>query len=240
MKLTFYNRPGREAMIRTAQPKRAWMDATFESFAYRCLPLSIANAHGWEILSPATFAAVWDGSEGQGGVKIVSDDDPTLLPASHFGHGILTFYTHGVFRTEPGWDLWVTGPPNTFRDGLAPLTGVVETDWLNASFTMNWRFTRPDVPVLFELGEPFCFVFPVRRGLLEQVECEMRELAEEPELLRSFTAWGTSRDQHNVEKQAEGTEAAREKWQKDYYQGRNVEGPDGPPDHKIKLRLKPF
>jgi hypothetical protein len=69
MKLTFYNRPGREAMIRTAQPKREWMDETFESFAYRCLPLSIANAHGWEILSPATFAAVWDGSEGQSGSR---------------------------------------------------------------------------------------------------------------------------------------------------------------------------
>jgi hypothetical protein len=52
-------------------------------------------------------------------------------------------------------------------------------------------------------------------------------MAEEPGLLRSFDAWGTSRDQHNVEKQALGTEAAKEKWQKDYYQGRNVEGPTG-------------
>ena len=94
--------------------------------------------------------------------------------------------------------------------------------------------------MLFELGDPFCFVFPVKRGLLEEFEVEAREMAQEPGLLRSFDAWGTSRDQHNVEKQAPDTEAAKEKWQKDYYQGRNVEGPDGPPDHMIKLRLRPF
>ena len=30
---------------------RAWMDATPHSFAYRCLPLTVANSHGWEILN---------------------------------------------------------------------------------------------------------------------------------------------------------------------------------------------
>jgi hypothetical protein len=28
------------------------MDASPEAFAYRCLPLNIANAHGWGILTP--------------------------------------------------------------------------------------------------------------------------------------------------------------------------------------------
>jgi hypothetical protein len=131
------------------------MDETFESFAYRCLPITMANAYGWEILSPASFMAVWDSTEGQSGVKVVSSDAPNLLPASHFGHGVLTFYTHGVFRTDPGYDLWVTGPPNAIRDGIMPITGVVETDWLCASFTMNWRFTRPNAAVFFEADEPY-------------------------------------------------------------------------------------
>ena len=240
MKLTFYNRPGRWAQIRPATSKRSWMDETFESFAYRCLPLSIANAHGWEFLSPCSFMAVWDGTESQSGVKIVSEDDPTILPASHFGHGILTFYTHGVFRTEPGYDLWVTGSPNTFRDGIQPVTGVVETDWLCASFTMNWRFTRPNAAVFFEVGDPFCFVFPVQRGLLEQVTPEIRRMEDDPELLKSYTAWGTSRDQHNVAKQQPDSMEAKEKWQKDYYLGRNVQGPEAPNNHKRKVRLKRF
>ena len=74
---------------------------------------------------------------------------------------------HGVFRTEPGWNLFVGGSPNEPKDGLYPLSGVIETDWAPYSFTMNWQFTRPDHWISFEEGEPFCFLYPVQRGLLE-------------------------------------------------------------------------
>jgi len=33
------------------------MDDTNGEFAYRCLPLNIANAHGWIILNNASFVA---------------------------------------------------------------------------------------------------------------------------------------------------------------------------------------
>jgi hypothetical protein len=32
---------------------------------------------------------------------------------------------------------------NSPKDGIAPLTGVIETDWLPYPFTMNWQMTRP-------------------------------------------------------------------------------------------------
>ena len=57
MKLTCYEISADPINIRPAQPERAWMDASNQGFAYRCLPLVIANAHGWEILSPASFEA---------------------------------------------------------------------------------------------------------------------------------------------------------------------------------------
>ncbi len=38
--------------------------------------------------------------------------------------------------------MWVGGPPNHIKDGIQPLTGLVETDWLPFPFTMNWMFTR--------------------------------------------------------------------------------------------------
>ena len=34
------------------RPQRAWMDAFHDRHAYRCLPLTMANTTGWEILSP--------------------------------------------------------------------------------------------------------------------------------------------------------------------------------------------
>lgn len=33
-----------------APTQRTWMDATDDRFAYRCLPLNIANQHGWWLL----------------------------------------------------------------------------------------------------------------------------------------------------------------------------------------------
>ena len=46
---------GHELRIRPAPVEREWMDDSDQRFAYRCLPLNIANAHGWEILCTPGF-----------------------------------------------------------------------------------------------------------------------------------------------------------------------------------------
>jgi Family of unknown function (DUF6065) len=43
-----------------------------------------------------------------------------------------------VFRTPPGCNLYVRGPANSPKDGIAALEGIIETDWSEATFTMNW------------------------------------------------------------------------------------------------------
>jgi len=70
MHLTCFLHPGWQPLIRPAPAKRDWMDATPESFAYRCLPLNIANAHGWELLNPCAFEACWNGQTDTGAVTI--------------------------------------------------------------------------------------------------------------------------------------------------------------------------
>jgi hypothetical protein len=42
-------------------PDRLWMDAFADRHAYRCLPLTIANSHSWEILTPGGFEIEWNG-----------------------------------------------------------------------------------------------------------------------------------------------------------------------------------
>ncbi len=171
MDLTCYVRDGWRPKIRPAEATRAWMDASPERFAYRCLPLNIANAHGWEILASTGVSAYWTGG---GGVEdVVVRPDPgtpaDAAPVSLFGQGVLTFHVFGLFRTPPGWNLWVGGSPNLPKDAIYPLTGVVETDWAPYTFTMNWRFTRRYRRVRFERDEPICFIFPVQRAVLEEV-----------------------------------------------------------------------
>ena len=51
--------------------ERAWMDVFTDRHAYRCLPLSIANTHGWELLVPGAFEVEWNGGHHEHGVTKV-------------------------------------------------------------------------------------------------------------------------------------------------------------------------
>ncbi|MGE0669192.1 MAG: DUF6065 family protein [Sphingomonadales bacterium] len=242
MDLTAYLHPGWTPLIRPAPATRPWMDATPESFAYRCLPLNIANAHGWEVLAPFGFSAVWDGGAGTEAVTVTPDAgaDPARVAVSLFGQGVLTFHVEAIMRTPPGWDLWVSGSPNRQKDGIQPLTGVVETDWSPFTFTMNWRFTRPGQPIRFESMEPFCFLFPVQRGAVEAFEPRFAPLGADPATERRFRTWSEARDAFHARMQREPPKAPADRWQKHYYRGTDVAGEALAPDHRAKLRARAF
>ena len=242
MEFTAYLHPGWAPLIRPAPATRAWMDATPESFAYRCLPLNIANAHGWEVLTPCGFDAVWDGGNTPDAVKITlaPGADPQRAPVSLFGQGVITFHIEAILRTPPGWNLWVGGSPNRQKDGIAPLTGVVETDWSPFTFTMNWRFTRLDHPVHFDAMEPICFLFPMERAAIEKFEPSFAPLGADPATEERFHAWSAARDAFHARMQQEPPKAPADRWQKHYYRGVDVTGQSLVDDHKSKLRLKPF
>jgi hypothetical protein len=240
MKLIAYPTAQDPPQIRPAAATRPWLDRLPAAFGYRCLPLNIANSHGWELVCPTGFEAVWRGGTSPGSIEVKTDGDGRWGGTSHFGSGILTFHAGYLFRTEPGWNIYVTGPTNAPRDGIAPLTGVVETDWAPYTFTMNWAFTRPDVPVRFEAGEAFCFFFPTPREALEAVEPEIRDMAEEPETQDRYHTWISSRAKFIRELRDPESVAAADKWQKRYYRGEWPEGGKAREDHRIKLTLKPF
>ena len=64
MKLIAHVIDGHHVDIRPAPVERDWMEATSQRFAYRCLPLNIANAYGWEVLCNTSFLATWTGGGG--------------------------------------------------------------------------------------------------------------------------------------------------------------------------------
>lgn len=128
-----------------------------ERFPYRCLPLQIANSHGWELLCPYAIEAEWDGSSSRRGITVRSfGPKGATFAKSKFGVGILSF-SHGVMlRTDDPYALYITGPINSGKDGIFPLTAIAETSWLPAQIPMNWKFTRAQIRVRFEKDEPFC------------------------------------------------------------------------------------
>lgn len=238
LRLTAHSLGGPAPTLRPAPARRDWMDATPQGFANRCLPLTIANAHGWEVVGEGGFEAWWNGGPNPDDITIRAERPGRPTPVSHFGSGILTFHVDLVFRTDPGVSLWVSGPPNRPKDGIYPLTGIVETDWSPATFTMNWRFTRPRHPVRFAPGEPVCFLFPLPRDLIPRTEPRLRPIADDPALDAAYRDWSASRAGFNVGLKNPESEARAQGWQRDYHRGRIGEATAE--DHLTRLRPKPF
>lgn len=222
MKLTCYTLDDKPNEMIPGRTDRDWMDQFDARHPYRCLPLVMANSTGWELLSPCSFTASWTGGPAANDIRLDLDDDyPDLkrFATSHFTRGVLTFHTSYLFRTEPGWDIWCGGAPNYVKDGIQPLTGIVETDWLPFPFTMNWRFTRPGI-VSFKKGEPFCFIMPVPHASVDQFEPVVKRLGAEPELVAEYEAWRKSREDFLVGLDANDPEVLRQGWQRHYFKGR--------------------
>jgi hypothetical protein len=255
--------PAGDMPIEVAPLERSWMDATDRRAAYRCLPLTIANQAGWLIACPAGFTAYWSGGPDKGSLYLDFDPpggaaapdplagsvvsfaapapaaprDPRIL--SHFGYGVVTFTLPYLFRTPRGVNLWVKGPSNSIKDGAQPLEGVVETDWLPASFTMNWKLTRPDHPVRFERGEPICMLVPVPRGLAEALRPVCLPLGANAELEHEYREWERSRILFNAALGTERPGAVRRGWQRDYTKGLTPSGQQAQ-EHQTRLQLRPF
>jgi len=248
MRLDCYLAKGHELDIRPASAKREWMDATGGQFAYRCLPLSIANAHGWVICTSSAFEVEWNGGEDPKDVQVFPLGEDPHPAYGHFGYGILTFAPKAMFRTDPDYNLWVSGPPNTFKDGIQALSAVVETDWMPYTFTMNWKVTRPDHRIRFEKGEPYCFVFPVQRGLVEEMEPKLRDLGEDPEAQRQDGYARRMRNFLNNVKtmkvlegeEAEVMNAKALNFQMWYMKGQMPDGSGVFEGHQRRLELRPF
>ena len=222
--------------VEVASANRGWMDRTSSGFANRCLPLRIANQAGWFILNPEEIEVVWDGREGVNSLTFTRGTMDERFFSSHFGHGILTWKIPYLFRTPQGYNLYVRGPANWCKDGAAPLDGIVETDWAVSTFTMNWKITRPGVPIRFEKGEPICMIFPSPRGEVERFAPEVRNISDDPELEGRFKEWKQSREEFNQRMRVSGS---TRDWQKHYYLGKTLKD-ELFPAHQVKLRVRKF
>ena len=226
--------------LRPAPVDRTWMETPAGRFAKRCLPLLIANQAGWELLNPIGFSAIWQGSDDLSAVTIWPDAPvQPFWVTSHFGSGIVTWHVPYLFRTPHGYNLLVRGPANLPKDGINALEGIVETDWTPATFTMNWKFTRPNHALRFEAGEPIALVVPMRRGELESFRPVLREAASDPSTFADFQRFSASRLEFLRSLKIPGSSAQLAGWQRDYMLGRHVDG-SVMPEHQTKLRLTPF
>jgi hypothetical protein len=205
------------------------MDDFPDRHAYRCLPLSIANAYGWDILCPVAVAIDWNGGARSEDMTIRALQPlPDGRPASdfcrsHFSSGIVTFHTDYIFRTDDEWDLLATGPFNSPKEDICPLTGVIESNWLPYPFTMNWQAMKPGT-IAFEKDEPFCTIFPIKKQAVSECQPELHDLSEDVELERQHEAFLLSRNDFMKRFHARDPETLKNPWLKYYFTGRHPDG----------------
>lgn len=218
---------------------RAWMDATTDRFAYRCLPLVMANQAGWVIRSGRTVIATWSGGTDVDDLTIEVADGEHPPASSQFGFGILTWEIPFLFRTSAGYNLLARGPANWWKDGAVPLEGLVESDWAVATFTMNWKITAAGVPIRFEPEDPICMVVPQRRGELESFRPCLERMESHPDVERQFRTWRDVRNDVLADRDGPARTAHGAGWQLHYLRGTSPGGASAL-DHQTKLHLPHF
>ena len=239
LQITAYEVVEEPMQLRSAVRARDWIDDLPEKFAYRCLPLAIANQVGWEILNPVSFTARWNGKAGLDAVKISFHKEESVLVGSHFGNGVLTFSLGYLFRTTKSHNLWVKGPANSPKDAIAPLEGIIETDWAPFTFTMNWQFTRKRHKVTFEKDEPIATVLPYPRHYVRKFDPTLKNLDENAKLYQQYVDWRDDRMKFNEELQQSGSEAEKQGWQRTYMKGEDQSG-NTFAGHETKVQMKEF
>jgi hypothetical protein len=173
--------------LRPSPSRRAWMSE--HPTAYQCLPMVVANQWGWQVLCPTDVRVIWDGSILPSGLRV--EVDPKWSPSikSRFGRGIVTFSPPWLFRTPPGWDLYAKGPSNRWKPNGSPLEGVIETWWLNYTFTLNWKLVEPG-ELQFAAGESLAQLFPVPHATFKDataIEAPIND--SEPEAAAELLRW---------------------------------------------------
>lgn len=211
------------------------MEATADKFAYRCLPLAIANQHGWEVCLPQRVSFVWNGGNDPSDLKVIESND--TFCSSMFGYGILSFHIGHIITTSEGLDLFVTGSPNLLKPHIQPLSGIIETSWSPYTFTMNWKLTEINRIVQFQAGEPICFFFPISRKIIEEIDVVVDTVDNFPDIKGEEQIFSKKRAKF-IEQTKNRT--TTERWQKDYYQGKLPSGgyPVTDDKHRTKLKLK--
>jgi len=153
--------------------KRDWFTPHF----YKCLPLAIGNMQGFVFSLPYTFHVLWNGGNDVNDLSIYFEEEilkynnkSFIKPVSEFGHGILTIHYPVTLKTPPGINLMTIAPPNFPLPGLSPMTGVIESDNIRFSFTLNIKIDFPNTDFKIQANYPLMGILPIPRNFCDSFE----------------------------------------------------------------------
>lgn len=150
--------------------KRDWFNSNF----YKCLPLSIGNMQGFVFSVPFDFEVEWDGGNSPSNLNILLKNSEKynkyIQISSGFGYGIFTIHFPLILKTPPKTNLMTIAPPNFPTPGITPMTGMIETDNLKFTFTLNFKVDFINTKLLFLANSPLMGIIPIPRHFCDSFE----------------------------------------------------------------------
>lgn len=176
-----------------ATADREWINLT-DKASHKCKPMREASKLGWLVLLPFDIQLYWDGGTKQESLSISSSDPMAKkLVVSHFGYGMVSIIFNFIVRTPPGVHILVSGPLNQSRGGVAPLSALIETDWLPYHFAITYRCIQPNARITIHRNEAIAQIIPVSRGIVDRMELSIGKIDDDPEMERDFSEWHIAR-----------------------------------------------
>ncbi len=214
--------------IKQSRLKREWMDNTYNKHAYRCLPMTKANVHGWEVVLPQDVVVQLDAVDTV--PRILSGEmyegRPLVIPSIL---NIVSFCTSWIIQTEPGYSTWISGSPNYVINGAVPLTASIPTDWWPDEFNMNWYITKVGEPIVFEKGTPFMFFNFYKNDEYSETTFTIDNVWDKEDLMKERSEYWQAKEENRVQNPW--------KWMNGIRTGLNEKGQQIGPKHEALEKL---
>jgi len=222
------------SIIRKPKKKRDWFTPNF----YHCLPLTIANQYGFEIISAYPVNLFWNGNNGEDDLtitKMLSTEEEDLQNIQgfekSFANGIMSVVMSMIPRTPPGVNLLVTGPINTILPCITPMTAVVESDNIRTPFTINLKVNYPNTLIHIPKGTPLATLIPIPRYFGDGFELKDANDLFSEELFLEEVEVADKQSQRRRNKNLAHRDYGTSSWDKDYFNGQDFYG-NKFPDHQ--------
>lgn len=185
--------------VNQSRVRRDWMDETYKKHAYQCLPMTVANVLGWELILEEDLVVQWDGETTVPRILSGETTQAGRTQANCSIIGMVSINTTWVVRTEEGYSTWLSGSPNYFHPDAEALSATVPSYWWSDEVQMNWRITTVGEPVTFKAGEPFCFIQVYDNSVMQTATVSVERLWDDEKLVEQRRKYGEFKSKNNTE-----------------------------------------
>jgi hypothetical protein len=214
------------------EKKRDWFSSNF----YKCLPLSIGNRQGFVVSVPFNFDVFWNGGDRKEDLYFNFYEDEKKYRdrlhigiSSHFGHGIMTINLPVIIKTPKGINIMTIAPPNFPLPGMSPMVGVVETDNLRYTFTLNIKIDIAQTWIKVSKDYPLVGLLPIPRYFCDSFDLEYgSEIIDK----NDFEEERTVAKYHDRVKFFLANSNEKDKYDRSYFNGKDIVG-NKYSDHQI-------